>query len=201
MTRRRALLLVALAALATGSALACEEPPAPPSPAPHAAAEAETRAAQTAREAAQELGRTLKTRLLAAMAEGGPTRAVEICRGEARAIADRVAEARGARVGRASLRLRNPANAGPPWVRAWLEAQGERAAEGVAPSTSVEGDRARFVAPIAVEGPCLACHGAPEALAPEVRALLAEGYPADRATGYAVGDLRGAVWAEVAIVR
>ena len=44
---------------------------------------------------------------------------------------------------------------------------------------------------------CLACHGAPEQIPAEVAAILAERYPDDQATGYAVGDLRGALWAEV----
>jgi hypothetical protein len=40
---------------------------------------------------------------------------------------------------------------------------------------------------------CLACHGQVSSLDPAVRAVLAERYPADRATGYRAGDLRGAV--------
>ncbi len=52
-------------------------------------------------------------------------------------------------------------------------------------------------APIPVEGPCLTCHGARESLAPELRQALARRYPEDAAVGYAVGDLRGLVWAEV----
>ena len=39
---------------------------------------------------------------------------------------------------------------------------------------------------------CLKCHGDAESLAPEVSDRLAELYPDDRATGFAMGDLRGA---------
>ncbi len=38
-------------------------------------------------------------------------------------------------------------------------------------------------------------HGAN--VAPEVKAVLDETYPADKATGYSVGDLRGVAWVEL----
>jgi excinuclease UvrABC helicase subunit UvrB len=41
------------------------------------------------------------------------------------------------------------------------------------------------------EKPCLACHG--KTLAPQVAARLKELYPDDRATGYAAGEIRGAI--------
>ena len=56
---------------------------------------------------------------------------------------------------------------------------------------------ARVLRPLAIEAPCLLCHGRREALAPGVEALLAERYPGDAATGYSLGDLRGALHAEV----
>lgn len=191
----RATTLAIVAAALAAVAVACEETPAP-EPELSPIAPAEPSAPDRARDAAQALGRALKTRLLAAMAEG-PRAAVEACADEAQAITARVGEERGARVGRSSLRLRNPANAGPAWVTEWLEAQGERPAEGVTPVATVADGRARFVGPIAIEGPCLACHGPEEGIAPDVRALLDERYPEDRARGYALGDLRGAIWAEV----
>jgi len=46
------------------------------------------------------------------------------------------------------------------------------------------------------EGACLTCHGPTESIPEDVRAALRERYPDDKATGYAVGDLRGALWAE-----
>ncbi len=177
-----------------------EEPAAPPSVGRAPASDAERRAVDGAREAAQHLGRTLRARLFAAMEEG-PEAAARVCAEEAQALSAQAAEERGARAGRSSLRLRNEANAGPAWVRAWLREHGERPAEGVAPAVGVAGEPAvaRFVAPIAVEGPCVLCHGDPAGFPAEVRAILAERYPRDRATGYAPGDLRGALWAEVPV--
>lgn len=161
----------------------------------------EAAALARATEAARELGRTLKARVVAAMAASGPVGALEVCAAEAQTLTGQVAGTTAARVGRASLRLRNPANAGPEWVHAELVRLGERPAAGVAPVrtvTEVDGRQvARFAAPITIEGPCLTCHGPADALAEDVRAALAERYPADRAVGYALGDLRGLVWAEV----
>ena len=199
---------------------ACEEAPSRPAPpetdptwAPrHEASEpsaigrtpethTERVAARRAEEAAHQLGRTLKRRLLAAMTEG-PEAAARACAADAQGLTRQVAEAQQARVGRSSLRLRNPDNRGPTWVTEWLEAQGERPAEGVAKQVGIAaGDPpiARFVGPIALEGPCVLCHGETGALSEPVRAVLAAHYPEDRATGYAVGDLRGAMWAEMPI--
>lgn len=152
----------------------------------------------TANAAADDLGRSLRARLLAAMGEGGPTQAVNVCTREASAIAAAVAERHHARVGRGSLRMRG-ATVAPDWVQAWLRAQGERPAAGVVGFARVEDGRARVLRPIAIEAPCLHCHG--ESVAPAVSALLAEHYPNDSATGYRLGDLRGALWAEVELSR
>jgi hypothetical protein len=51
----------------------------------------------------------------------------------------------------------------------------------------------RYLRPIVIANPvCLACHGRPEDLAPEVRARLEALYPRDEAAGYRLVDLRGA---------
>ena len=65
------------------------------------------------------------------MSEQGPEAAARYCSLEAQGLTSGLAEARGVRVGRSSLRLRNPTNEGPPWVEAWLAEQGEREADGV----------------------------------------------------------------------
>lgn len=149
--------------------------------------------------AATRLARTLKARVVEEMGRGGPVSAVQVCNAEAPALAAEIARETGVTLGRSSLRLRNPANGGPAWVRAWLEEQGERPAAGVAPVATVADGTARVIKPIPVEAACLACHGPPESLAPDVRSELTRRYPADAATGYALGDLRGALWAEVAV--
>lgn len=194
------LALLALGCGAESTAPPSEPPPEPstePSAPPASAAEArEAEALQRANAAADALGSTLRARLLAAMSEGGPPAAVQVCADAAQGMAADVAREHGARVGRSSLRLRNPSNEAPEWVAEWLRAQGERPAAGVEGFARVEDGHARVLRPIAVEGPCVTCHGPSEAIAPEVAAILRERYPEDRATGYSAGDLRGALWAE-----
>lgn len=195
---RAPLLSILLAACGQAS------PAAPPASEPAPEAPAATEAAPTpdeaalalANAAADELGRTLRTRLSAAMAEGGPARAAEVCSSEAGTLTAEIAARHGATVGRGSLRMRG-STPPPAWVQAWLQAQGERPAAGVTGFARVEHGHARVLRPITVEGPCLTCHGASPA--PEVAVLLAERYPGDRATGYAEGDLRGALYAEAPV--
>ena len=180
---------------------ACTGPEAEaPTPDPHAL-EKGVAAQAAAAAAAAELGSTLKGRLMGAMKAEGPAGAVAMCAGNASALTVEVGRTHRAKLGRSSLRLRNPDNAGPSWVQEWLVAQGERSAEGVQGLSEIvdaEGARsARLLKPLAVEAPCLVCHGPTPV--PEVAAVLAERYPKDRATGYAVGELRGALWVEVEI--
>ena len=169
--------------------------PAPAPPSPSDVAEA---AFGKASNAAKGLGQQLKAELQAAMASGGPKAALEVCADRAQAITASAQQA-GVTVGRSSLRLRNPANRGPDWVRAWLEKTGERQASGLSPMRQLDSGHVRWLKPIAVEGVCVVCHGAPEQIHPDVQKLLAERYPEDRATGYSPGQLRGVVWAEVAL--
>ena len=61
---------------------------------------------------------------------------------------------------------------------------------------SASGEVARVILPIGIEAMCLRCHGEHDQISPAVRAVLEARYPADRASGYATGDLRGALWAE-----
>ncbi|MEL6344677.1 MAG: DUF3365 domain-containing protein [Myxococcota bacterium] len=166
---------------------------------------AEAQAAQEALTAAQgaarKLGTSLKGRLSSAMQSDGPKGAVTACADEAQGMTALATAGSRARAGRAALKLRNPANANAPeWVKQWLDEQGHRSAEGVRgiSETHRDGDAmvARVLKPIPVEGVCLTCHGDPAAIPEEVKAALAERYPADQATGYALGDLRGALWAE-----
>ncbi len=184
----------ALPLLLVLSACGASEPEAPP-PAPPAEVD-EAAVLEEVEAAARALGGTLRTRVEEAMGEGGPPEAMRVCSEEAQALTAGVAGETGVRVGRSSLRLRNPTNAPEPWVATWLTGHGDAPAEEALPHRAVETGVARVVLPIPMEAPCMACHGPSEQISDEVQALLAERYPEDEATGYAVGDLRGALWAE-----
>lgn len=143
---------------------------------------------ETARAAADALTSDLGKRLMAELSAGGPARAVRVCS----EIAPEIARERsrdGVLVRRVSLKTRNPENAPDAWERARLI---ELETEPKEISAEVDGSF-RYLRPVKVGGTCLACHGDPATIAPEVREILAKTYPDDRATGYAAGDLRGAI--------
>jgi hypothetical protein len=193
----RPLLFVFLVAC-TGTLLPDPEPADEP-PAVDVSAQALQRAESTV----ATLGASLKKSMTEAMQADGPVGAAAFCSTEAQPLTAGTLPA-GVQAGRASLKTRNPDNTGPDWVQAWLATQGERKAEGVTGVSRVDtlpDGRvvARVLKPIPVEPPCLVCHGPAESLPPEVSTLLASRYPEDKATGYAVGDLRGAIWAEVPV--
>lgn len=136
----------------------------------------------------------MKEALIAALQQGGPEGAIGVCKEQAPAIAARLSSETGWRVGRTSLKFRNPANTPDAWESARLDSMAQRLAAGDDPASLEEHKLAphefRYMKAIAVEDACLLCHGA--ILSPAlVRRLDAE-YPEDRARGYQPGDLRGA---------
>ena len=153
--------------------------------------------ARGAQLAAQLQGR-LKSRLEAAIAQGGPVAAIGVCRDEAPGIASEVSAASGAVVRRTSLRVRNPDNAPDAWERKGLERFEGLKAGGADLATVefsekvvIDGRPARrYLKPIVTMPVCTVCHG--PSVAPEILAAISARYPADRATGFAQGDLRGA---------
>lgn len=128
-----------------------------------------------------------------AMQAGGPVQAIGACQLLAPEITGRHGKAPW-RVGRTSLRLRNPANAPDAWERQVLEQFARDFAAGrplgeLRQGAVVNGEY-RYMQAIGVGEPCLACHGG--SLAEPVRQALRERYPGDAAQGFAAGDLRGA---------
>lgn len=147
--------------------------------------------------ALKALQQKLLTRVLERMKEGGPSAAVTVCRDEAAQLTAQAAQQAGVALGRTSTRLRNPGNAAPAWVAGPLAAaEGKRAAE-VAPAVFDLGDRVGVLHTVSMRPTCLACHGRADSLPPAVKQTLASAYPKDQATGYAEGDFRGFLWAEV----
>ena len=51
----------------------------------------------------------------------------------------------------------------------------------------------RYLKPILIQAECLNCHGIENEILPEVKELIAQTYPDDKAIGYSIGELRGAV--------
>ena len=198
--------LVSVAALL--ALLACQpsiEPPvSEPIPSPTDASrheEAATRADTAAREFSQRLQGALRGK----MESEGPVAAIDFCHAEAPLIAAEIAAAHDVRIGRVPVpgRARNPANVADGWqaqaLREIVARKGAgQAGEALAFSASEGlpgGVALRMMRPIEVQPACLACHG--KQVAPPIRDAIAARYLGDAATGFEVGDLRGALWVEV----
>jgi hypothetical protein len=144
-------------------------------------------------EAVLPFKKSLKAALVGGMQEG-PAAAVSACRVEAPKLAE-AASVGGVRVGRASSKVRNPANAAKPWMQALIE-QYETDPERREPAVvAVDAATVGYVEPIFLQPLCVTCHGA--TIAPELQQKLNDLYPGDQATGYEAGDFRGIFWAEL----
>jgi hypothetical protein len=154
------------------------------------------------RSVASQLTQQLAAELKKALASGGPAGAIGVCRDIAPALAASLSRQTGARIARVSLRTRNPLLGAPDaWEQAVLAEFAQRAAAGEKLETlerhetvtEPAGRYFRYMKAIPVQPVCLACHGTQDQLAPEVQERLRTEYPHDNATGYAPGQIRGAV--------
>ena len=148
--------------------------------------------------AAMSLIRTLGGQLNAQLASNGPVQAIDFCAGEAQALTDSVSEALGPgwEVKRTTRNTRNPRNAPDSLEARALErfhaaAAGDSLPESLVQRTSA-GDY-RYYMPLRLGSMCVQCHGPTDRMEPGVRQAIEARYPADEATGYTEGDLRGLV--------
>lgn len=152
-----------------------------------------------ARKISDEYQTALKGELMAAMKEGGPKNAVAVCNLKAPSIEKRVTQNPGTEgwtVSRTALRVRNPNNRAGTLEKEGLAALARRLATGESPEEVDwyvrEGENFVYMTPIMMGGLCTTCHGPVESIPAEVKKELARLYPADQATGFAPGQLRGA---------
>lgn len=156
-------------------------------------------AVSEAKEITKTFAGTLKQELQSAMKAGGPVNALNVCNTKAMTITAQVAKEKGAQVSRVSLKNRNPGNVPNDWQKTVLDDFDARAAKGediqkMASAMVVDNDgkkQLRFMKALPTGAICLTCHG--EKLADPVQAKLNELYPDDKATGYSLGQVRGAI--------
>ena len=140
----------------------------------------------------------LKGELKGAMKAGGPVNAINVCNEKAPAIAAALSKKYGWNIARTSLKTRNSSNAPDTWETKVLNKFEDRKAGGedVKPMAYFEAVESngkksfRFMKAIPTGEVCLKCHG--ENIASPIKAKLKELYPNDKATGYKLGDVRGA---------
>ena len=141
----------------------------------------------------------LKSELQAAMKAGGPINALEVCNTKATLIAEKAAKEHNALVSRVSLKNRNPANIPNDWQKVVLGDFDARTEKGedvdkMAFAKVVEQNdkkQLRFMKALPTGGLCLTCHGSniDAGLQTKLDAL----YPEDKAVGYELGQVRGAI--------
>ena len=140
----------------------------------------------------------LKTELKAAMKEGGPGNAIQVCKNKAPKIAADISAKQGWRVARTSLKLRNPLNEADAWEVKVMQEFEKRKAGGEeikklesAEIVSTDGKKQfRYMKAIPTGKVCLQCHGSK--IDPDVMDTLKKFYPVDKAIGFKEGDIRGA---------
>ena len=147
----------------------------------------------------KELGQKLQS----AMADGGAVNAIGVCNTQAPEIAGRVSAQNQVKLSRVGTRARNPVMGIPnDWQAKALAqfdaglARGEKPAEMEFSEIITQADGSKefhFAKPIVLQPMCVACHGSPEQISPEVQSKLSELYPNDKAVNYLPGQLRGAV--------
>jgi len=158
-------------------------------------------AIDTADEVFTEIRKAHVTESTRAMASGGPGGAINVCHQSSAEVIERVKREKGFDVGRTSDRLRNPTNVPKPWMAATVKKYAGARAGSVEGFYVDLGDRLGVMRPIAEEPICAGCHGPADRLEPGVRKELSERYPADHATGFRTGDIRGWLWAEVPVTK
>jgi len=170
-----------------------------PAPALDAAPDSVSVWTDTCRTVIDKLAKGLKSKLIAAMKTGGPVEALQVCNLQAIPITEKISREEGIRVARTSLRVRNPKNMPDAWETKILERFDAQKADGAATTSltawtivaDADSQRTfRYMKAIPTVRMCLKCHG--EDLSPDVTEALEELYPADLATGFRAGELRGA---------
>jgi hypothetical protein len=147
-----------------------------------------------AREATMTFQKALKKELMSAMQSGGPKQAVEVCHSRAPEIAEDIGKQTGWEIGRTSLKTRNENNAPSDAEREVLEGFEERKDKGE-PIAQLEWwqeneDAIAYMKAIPMKGMCASCHGSN--VSPSLKEHIDQFYPHDMATGFEVGDIRGA---------
>ena len=146
----------------------------------------------------KRFAKQLKNKLEQGMKTGGPAKAIHICNTAAEEISKQVSGQFGWKIARTSLKVRNSNNKPDEWEKKVLQGFQQQMKEGVAVNQlefaelmeNAKPPVFRYMKAIPTQGICLSCHG--DKLSTDVVDKLHQLYPNDHATGFKVGDIRGA---------
>jgi hypothetical protein len=143
----------------------------------------------------KQFGNALKPALKKAIKTKGLEHAVEFCAVKAPEITKNINQQNKEwTIKRVSLKNRNPSAKPDNWERKVLKMFDKRQSNGesakkMAYSEMVNGEF-RFMKAQGVQGVCLSCHS--KNIAKNIKSAIDKHYPNDKATGYSLGQIRGA---------
>ena len=119
----------------------------------------------------------------------------------------RFTEKTGYRLKRVSLNVRNPDNTPDHYERRILREFEAMQMEGSLKKTTLHkkvvsqdgGKYLRYMKPIVIERSCLNCHGRAGKMPTDVKKFIRRFYPDDEATGYRLGEVRGAISVKIPV--
>jgi len=158
-----------------------------------------------ARQVSKELAEKVRGLLLQEIERGGLVNAVGVCSEWAQEITEQFNKDIGHHVRRVSLRYRNPKNIPDDYERRKLEEfdflnrEKRLGNEYVEVVKEKDQEYLRYMRPLVAVPLCLDCHGLKENIPSEIKAMLADKYPDDRAIGFLVGDVRGTISVKIAL--
>ncbi len=159
------------------------------------------------RATAVDFTQDLKSILIEQIQSNGVLQAVSVCSDTAQVLTNNFGVERGIYIRRVSLKNRNVNNFPDDFEKRilnkfeLLHQNNELNSETEYAEIVTEGDYKylRYIKPIMVQAECLNCHGSQTDIMPEVKTLIVQNYPDDKAVGYKSGDLRGALSIKKAI--
>jgi hypothetical protein len=153
------------------------------------------------RTTAMEFMKDLKGVLISQIQTNGVLKAVSVCSDTAQVLTNNFGIQKGVYIRRVSFKNRNGNNSPDDFEKKVLSKfellHQNKELNGETEHTEIvqEGEfkYLRYLRPILVQAECLNCHGSENDIMPEVKQLIAQEYPNDKAVDYLIGDLRGAV--------
>lgn len=153
------------------------------------------------RTTAMEFMKDLKGVLISQIQTNGVIKAVSVCSDTAQVLTNNFGIQKGVYIKRISFKNRNKNNFPDDFEKKvlnkfeLLHQNKELNTDTEHAEVIQEGEFTylRYLKPILVQAECLNCHGSEADIMPEVKQLITQEYSDDKAIGYKIGDLRGAV--------
>jgi hypothetical protein len=153
------------------------------------------------RATSMEFMKSLKGVLIKQIQTKGVLQAVSVCSDTAQVLTNNFGLQKGVFIRRVSLKNRNENNYPDDFEKMvlnkfeLLKQNNELDDKTEHIETVKEGEYTyvRYLKPILIQAECLNCHGNLNDMMTDVKDLIMQKYPQDKAVGYSIGDLRGAV--------